>query len=378
MQRGFGILLLLFSCNLCVAQSDSIQARIILIGDAGELNFGREPVIDAARDLIPMNEKTTVLYLGDNLYNYGLPDKIMPDYDTLKSILDSQINIANGTKAKVLFIPGNHDWSNDAANGLEVVKRQGDFVNAHNDDGVYFYPTDGCPGPVEHRVNDNVVIIMYDSQWFIRKPGTKPGIESDCVNKTEDQFYTELGDMLNRNSDKLVILAGHHTLKSYGIHGGFFKLKQYIFPLTDIKPNLYIPLPVIGSIYPIVRRTFGTPEDLHYPAYENMITKIQDQVKKFPNVIFVGGHEHTLQLIKDSSYFYVVSGAGSKHTRVSHGKGTLFDTSSLGFAVLEISKNKNVRADFYSVNEDTVTHPFSKTILNFSSITKDSKDVQPK
>ncbi len=372
MQKGFGIILLLFVCNMCVAQ-DSVQARIVLIGDAGELNFGRAPVVDAARDLIPMDEKTTVIYLGDNLYNYGLPDSIMPDYLALKNILDSQINIAKGTKAKVLFIPGNHDWSNEALNGLEVVKRQAAFVNAHNSNNVSFLPTEGCPGPVEYNINDNVVIIVYDSQWFIRKPGTKPGIESDCVNKTETQFYTELSDMLNRNSDKLVILAAHHTLKSYGIHGGFFKLKQHLFPFTDMIPKLYIPLPVIGSIYPIVRKTFGVPEDLHYPAYENMIAKIQLEVKKrHPNVIFAGGHEHTLQLIKDSSYFYVVSGAGSKHTRVSHGKGTLFDTSSLGFAVLEISKNKNVHADFYAVNQDTVTHPFSKTILNFSSIIKDS------
>ncbi len=40
-----------------MAQADSIQARIILIGDAGQLNFGREPVVDAARDLIPLDEK---------------------------------------------------------------------------------------------------------------------------------------------------------------------------------------------------------------------------------------------------------------------------------------------------------------------------------
>ncbi|MEP7251574.1 MAG: BamA/TamA family outer membrane protein [Ginsengibacter sp.] len=372
MRKGFGILLLLFISKICISQSDSVQARIVLIGDAGELNYGREPVVDAVKDLIPMDEKTTVIYLGDNLYNYGLPDEIMPEYQNLKSILDSQINISKGTKAKVLFIPGNHDWSNEAANGLEIVKRQGDYVNAHNADNVFFIPTGGCPGPIEYTVNDNVVVIAYDSQWFIRKPGTKPGIESDCANKTETQFYTELGDMLNRNSDKLVILVQHHTLKSYGIHGGYFKWKQAIFPLTDVSPKLYIPLPVIGFIYPIVRKTFGTPEDLHYPAYENMIKNVQKEAKKFPNVIFAAGHEHTLQLIKDSSYYYIVSGAGSKHTRVSHGKGTLFDTSSLGFAVLEISKNKNVRADFYSVNEDTVTHPFSKTILNFSSITKDS------
>ena len=59
--------------------SDTITRRIILIGDAGQLTNGRHPVVDAARNLIPLDEKTTVLFLGDNLYKRGLPDA---EYDT--------------------------------------------------------------------------------------------------------------------------------------------------------------------------------------------------------------------------------------------------------------------------------------------------------
>ncbi|MEP6928133.1 MAG: BamA/TamA family outer membrane protein [Ginsengibacter sp.] len=356
-----------------MAQADSIQARIILIGDAGELNYGREPVVDAARDLIPLNEKTTVLYLGDNLYNYGLPDDVAPAYKDLKSILDSQINIVKGTKAKVVFIPGNHDWSNAAADGIEILKRQESYVLSQGLPNVYFYPRDGCPGPVLHKINDDIVMILYDSQWFIRKDGEKPGIESDCDYKTEDEFYAELDDMLSRNSNKLVILAGHHTLKSYGIHGGYFRLKQFIFPLTDMKPKLLIPIP-FGFIYPVARGVFGTPEDLQYPAYANMIVNVKKIVQKHQNVIFVAGHEHTLQLIKDSSYYYVVSGAGSKSTRVNTGKKILYGAQSFGFANLVISKNKNVHIDFYTVSKDSVSHSYSNNLFNFSTIKKESFD----
>ncbi|MEP6582877.1 MAG: metallophosphoesterase, partial [Ginsengibacter sp.] len=124
MRKGFGfvIIFLLVFQHYCIAQEDSIQQRIVLIGDAGELNFGRAPVVDAARKLIPFDERTTVIYLGDNLYNYGLPDELTPGYAELKSILDSQINIVKGTKAKAFFIPGNHDWSNQASNGVEIIK----------------------------------------------------------------------------------------------------------------------------------------------------------------------------------------------------------------------------------------------------------------
>ncbi len=373
MQRGFGILLLLFSYNLCVAQSDSIQARIVLIGDAGELVFGRQPVIDAARDSIPMDSKTTVVFLGDNLYNSGLPDDMMPGYDAARAVLDSQIAIAQGTTAQVVFIPGNHDWNNEANDGTAILKRQEVYVTSQGKN-IHFLPTDGCPGPVEYEVNNQVVLILYDSQWFIRKRENRPGIESDCSNKTEEEFYNELDDMLNKNSKKLVLLIGHHTLRSYGIHGGYFPIKTHIFPLRDISPKLWIPLPIIGSIYPIARGVFGVPEDLHYPAYANMITRIDQIVSKHKNVIFAGGHEHTLQLIKDSSHYYIVSGAGSKSTRVFGSKNTVYYNQTLGFATLEISKKKNVHIDYYSVYKDSVSHNFSENLFNFSSIEKQGVD----
>ena len=376
MQKYFVIIFLLIFQMEVFAQNDSIETRIVLIGDAGKLNFGRQPVVDAARNMVPIDKKTIVLYLGDNLYKTGLPQEFLPQYKEAKSVIDSQINIAKGTDAKVIFIPGNHDWTDGSPNGLENVKRQQAYINNLGNKNVMFLPQDGCVGPVKYKINDDVILVLYDSQWFIQK-GNKPGIESDCDYKTAEQFYNELDNILGDNPKKLIILAGHHTLKSYGIHGGYFNLKQHIFPFTDYNPKLWIPLPVIGTIYPIARGVFGTPEDLHYPAYDNMIKEIEGIVKKYSNVLFVSGHEHTLQLIKDSSSYYIVSGAGAKKTRVSSNKKLLYGAESLGFATLEISKNKNVHVDFYTVNKDTSIKSFSKNLLNFSSLEniKDSTKI---
>lgn len=377
MRKYFLIFLLFFFYKTASSQSnDSIQARIILIGDAGKLNFGRQPVVDAARDLVPLDKKTTVLFLGDNLYKTGLPQDFMPQYKAAKAVLDSQIEIAKGTKSKVIFIPGNHDWTDGSPHHLDNVKREEAYIDQLGNKNVQFMPSDGCPGPVAYNISDDVVLVVYDSEWFFEK-GQKPGIESDCGIRTETEFYNELDNILGDNRDKLILLAGHHTLKSYGIHGGYFTLKQYIFPLTDLNPKLWIPLPVIGTIYPIARAIFGTPEDLHYPAYANMIANIEKTVRPFSNVIFLGGHEHTLQLIKDSSYYYIVSGAGAKKTRVSHNKHVLYKAASLGFATLTISKNKNVGIDYYTVNADTVKHTYQKNLLNFSYLEKphDSTEI---
>jgi len=373
------IFTLLFLPPLIFAQ-DSLQARIVIIGDAGRLTNGHHPVVAAVRNIIPLDEKTTIVFVGDNLYKAGLPDDAMPNYQVIKAPLDSQVIIAKGTKAKVYFIPGNHDWNNGSKNGWDAIVREQYYIDLLGDKNVKFYPEDGCPGPVEVNITPDVVLVIMDSQWWVH-PYDKPGIESDCPYKTKDEVLTRLDDIFTKNSKKLVIFAIHHTLKSYGIHGGYFKLKQHIFPLTDAFPNLYIPLPVIGSIYPITRSVFGTSEDLAHPAYASMINDLEEVIHKHQNIINVAGHEHTLQLLKDSGYYYVVSGTGVNSNRVSKSRYTLFKSSQHGFATLEISKNKNVNVSFYTVNpQDSVVvkKAFTQNLFNFSTLPtpENPKDTQ--
>ena len=75
----------------------------------------------------------------------------------------------------------------------------------------------------------------------------------------------------------------------------------------------------------------------------------------------------TLQLIKDSNYHYIISGGGSKEQRVNKSKKSLFTTESVGFTVLEVSKNKIVTANFYTVT-DSIRNPYNATLLDFSKI----------
>lgn len=350
---------------------DSVKTRIILVGDAGALVNGKAVVLDAIKSSVKLDERAVVVYLGDNLYDAGLPDETFTSYSLMKAALDSQIALLKGTKAKGYMIPGNHDWENGRARGYEAIVRQQRYVDLYGEGKLEFYPKDGCPGPVEIEIGDDVVLILMDSQWWIHD-NDKPGVESDCEYKTEDEVISELEDLLNKNYKKLVLLACHHPFKSNGPHGGYFTLKQHIFPFTDRKSNLYIPLPVLGSVYPITRSVFGTPQDLKHPAYINMVNRIMDVVKTHPHVVMMHGHEHTLQLLQDSSYSYIVSGAGSKTNRVSPGRNAKFVARSLGFATLDISKNKNVAVNFFTVDENksdsAVKNAYSQNILDFSKL----------
>ena len=369
--RSLVFVLALMAVNLAgISQVDSVKTRVILVGDAGALVKGQASVLESIRKNIKLDKNTIVVYLGDNLYDGGLPSETYNRYSEIKAALDSQINLVKGTQARGYMIPGNHDWENGGPGGYETITRQQNYVDQFGGGKIQFYPKQGCPGPVEVELADDVVLVMMDSQWWLH-PNDKPGVESDCDYKTEDEVISELGDILNRNYKKLVLLATHHPFKSNGPHGGYFTWKQHIFPFTEMRQNLYIPLPIIGSAYPIARSVFGTPQDIKHPAYTNMINRIMEVVKTHPHVIMVSGHEHALQLIKDSSYNYIISGSGCKTSRLSPGRKAEFTARSLGFVTLDILKNKNVRANFYTVDKtsiDSFKLAYSNRIVDFSKL----------
>jgi hypothetical protein len=357
------------------AQEDTIAQRIVLIGDAGQLTNGKHPVADAVRNLITLDKKTTVLFLGDNLYKNGLPDDQSAGYNAARAVLDSQLSVADGTPAKVYMIPGNHDWENSRRGGYDAIIRQQLYVDFMGKKNVKYYPEDGCPGPVEVNLGNDVTLILFDSQWWLHSYD-KPEIESDCNCKTKDELVTQISDIAARNSKKLVVIACHHPFKSNGMHGGFYTLKQHIFPLTDMKKNLYVPLPVIGSIYPIARSVFGTPQDLKHPNYANMVQEISAAAKaSAPNLVFVSGHDHNLQHIYEKNYNYIVSGGGCKQNRTSKNSNSLYNNSSMGFSVMEVSKNKNVTISFYTVEDTAVTKTYTATLLNFSKLPEAALDT---
>ena len=246
---------------------DSIRQRIFLIGDAGDLHSSKHPVVDwLIQNGNIDDERNLVLYMGDNIYPYGLPFKGEASYDYSKQILDYQISLVKDKKAQAIFIPGNHDWKNGKIGGWQQVKNQVDYINTLDMKNVEAWPQDGCPGPVEIKLNDSVVLVLLDSQWWLHLH-EKPGPESQCEFKTEDQVITALEEIAESNKDNLMIVAMHHPMYSYGVHGGNYTLRHHLFPLTEIVPWLYIPLPGLGSVYAVSRGIFGNIQDVKHPMY---------------------------------------------------------------------------------------------------------------
>src|SRR4051812_26192823 len=119
--KVFATIVFLMTLQIAFAQGgagvsdDSIENRIVVIGDAGDpgaIKNGKALVIDAVRKMIPLDKKTTVLFVGDNLYVNGLPCEGDVCYVPGINAIDTQVNLVRGTRARAYFMPGNHDWAN--------------------------------------------------------------------------------------------------------------------------------------------------------------------------------------------------------------------------------------------------------------------------
>ena len=332
------------------AQSDRVVQRMFLVGDAGELREGRHPVCDWLKQHVDWNDSSNVLvYLGDNIYPHGMPPEGSKDLDMARKILDYQVGVVAGKNAKAYFVPGNHDWKQGKPGGWQQVKNEDDYLSSLQLPNVELLPKGGCPGPVEVKVGEKMVLVCMDSEWWLQQDD-RPGPESACDCKDEKAIINALRDIISTYPDKLIVLAMHHPFYTHGEHGGYYTIKQHIFPLTVAHPGLYIPLPVIGSIYPITRGVFGNVQDVHNPKYKDLREQVEDVIRGHPNVIHVAGHEHSLQLLRHDSTYYVVSGAGSKDTRVRMGKYSLFARQDLGFAVIELHESGRSEIRFYTTD----------------------------
>jgi hypothetical protein len=76
-----------------------------------------------------------------------------------------------------------------------------------------------------------------------------------------------------------------------------------------------------------------------------------------PYCIRVAGHEHSLQYLVANDQNYIVSGAGSKSTRVKNGKDTKYSAGGPGFAMLELLSGGVVRLKFYTIDGKVADAP---------------------
>lgn len=337
------------------AQEKKVIHSVFLVGDAGEPSTnGKDAVLQTLqKHLQKAGTNATLAFLGDNIYPVGLVGEDAPpsERDTAIARLKAQLDLIKQHKGRSFIIPGNHDWQQGGRNGWEYIKNQEQFVASYLQKDDVFYPKGGCPTPQEIHLNAQLTLVLLDTQWFLH-PWEKPAEGSDCEVKDLAGMLTAIDDILYRNTDKKVIVLAHHPIYSYGNHGGYFTWKDHLLPFHEL--GVYIPLPVIGSIYPLYRKLIGNIQDIAHPVNKEMTNGLNNIIKQYPNVMYVNGHEHNLQWIVKDSINYITSGAGSKNTPIKKGKNALFTAMQKGFFVINLLDDATLEGHFISASDEVL------------------------
>jgi len=335
--------------------AETVVTSVYLIGDAGKPDSTGEPVLEALRqDIRSHRSEPVVVFLGDNAYPRGLPPPGGPGRRAAEFNLTAQVRVITSTGSRGFFVPGNHDWAKHGVDGWDAIRRQGRFIDSVAGCSASLEPRDGCPGPVVADIGPRLRLILLDTQWWLH-PGPRPEHPaSSCPTDSDREITDSLRGALTSSAGRMVVVAQHHPLMSGGVHGGYFGLVDHIFPLRAIKPSLWIPLPLLGSLYPTARAEGISSQDLGSRAYRHMIRSFGTAFRAAPPALNAAGHEHNLQVIEGGpARLQLVSGTGIyDHTGPAVAiQGTLFARRASGFARLDIPRAGRARLAVITVDQ---------------------------
>ncbi|WP_394750369.1 metallophosphoesterase [Spongiimicrobium salis] len=328
------------------SRTKTVSHTFYLIGDAGLSPSGElNPALQSFKERLERADKnSTAIFLGDNIYPAGLPSK---KNDLERSIaqnnLNAQLKTLDNFKGKTIFIPGNHDWYSD---GLKGVERQQKYIEDKLNSKEVFFPQNGCPLQ-KVEINETTVVIAIDTEWYLTNWNKHPNMNDECDIKDREKFFEELEGLIKKNADKTTILALHHPMFTYGEHGGQFSLKQQLYPGHN-----KIPLPVLGTVINVLRRTTGaSTTDVNNARYRELKKRIVTLAQYSEKVIFASGHEHNLQYIVENNTPQILSGSGAKKGATRLLNGSKFSSGKLGYATLEVYEDGSSRVRFFGVDE---------------------------
>ncbi len=315
------------------AQPAPAEAVIFIAGDPGQARYDRYPVLprmtgdvsDWAGRVAPGRE--VVLMLGDIVYPTGMVEPGTPGFQQDSARVADQVRIVAGSvparrDARMFFLAGNHDWGlREDQKGAKRLHNLGAFLDRRRAAGVpvELAPAAGTGGPRVVDVGDDLRLLLLDTAWWI----------FDAEPQGKRAFMERFRSALANAGDRTVIVAAHHPLETGGPHGGVVSLWS-----------------TLGVEY-LLNRSGALLQDLSSIPYLALRKGMADAFREEgAPLVFVGGHDHSLQVIRDDSAgappYVVVSGSASKLSPVGAIPGTLFDASAPGYMRLVLRTDGSV------------------------------------
>jgi len=343
--------------NISLSGTEKARHSIYFFGG---MTAGKEispQLLELIQQKIAQSEDPTILFLGNNLGAKGLPDAgTISQKLTLGERLKWQ-----SLQNNVFVLRGNHEWDKGGPRGMQQVQYINHIIRKELDLKETFLPENGCPGPAEIQLADDMVLLIIDTQWWLHQ-WEKPAIANGCEVSNPYEMANAIHDAILRHADKRIIVAGHHSLASSGKKSGHFSLKPHFFPLTLINDKAYIPLPGLGSLYIGYRKILGDIQDTHNPVYKNMIKVLSGIFRQHHNLIYLSAHEQSLEYHFQDRVHLINSGSIASGVPLHPNKAE-YSSSNTGFGALDIYEDGTVALHFWSDRTGSESPLFSKILF---------------
>lgn len=301
---------------------DDVESVFLLFGDPGRARYLKFPILPRMTREVEHwsaqleDSAVVVVALGDIIYPDGMSDPGTDGYATDSLRVESQAEVVGGANARargarMFFVAGNHDWGlKEHRQGTRHLKNLGRFLDrlrARGGPPVDLVPEAGTGMPYVVDVG-GVRLILLDTAWWI----------FDAEPHRKEEMVERLAESLASAGDREVIVAAHHPYATAGPHGGE----------ATVWKNL--------GIRRLLARSGAMLQSLDSRVYAELRAALEETFARVGRpLVYVGGHEHSLQVIRHDSatapHYSLVSGSASKVTPVGWTDGMLYSRSAPGY-----------------------------------------------
>ncbi len=223
-------------------------------------------------------------------------------------------NLLLNKQHPLLIAPGKAEWADGSREGKNFIKEISKTLPKGLDNPVFF-PDAACPGPTEVVLSDHLALILIDTWWWVHKYDRR---FSKCGIESRADALIQLEDAIRRHYDsKHVVIAGYHSLKSFGNTGGYFSFKQW---LTKFPYTFYRKFP-------------GTRTDSQHLDFKDFKNSLLSIFEKYPDILYVSANEANMQYFQENNTHFVISGSWQKSEYVRQDLSE-FGSAEKGFAKL--------------------------------------------
>jgi len=321
-------IILISMIKVCIAQpnQDANTAEVVIFSNIMLDKLGVENILKQADN----NSKDQVLVI----LGFELQDTI-----NKQKIIDYASRLKDNYK-KCYLLPSPALWSKYNASGIKML----DDLFDDEMSGDMLLPDNACGELETKNINDNLVLAIMDSNWYLQNWDKDRYTNKGCYIKDRNRFWMYFNDEISSFKDKTVLLLTYHDPISYDASGGYIPMIKTL-----------IPIPIIGAyIQKIKSYTKGINYATH-PTYREFSSGIKKAVDSEINIISVAasGKYQMYYKKKDNHFLNVDSGVSDSEFI----QDKLVNWSSRSKAKLKLKKNADgIDAQWLD--------PYSSNILN--------------